>query len=225
MSMLIDAYRFGGGGGGDPYFANVSSLLHMDGADGSTSIVDVKGISWSATDTVAISTTQFKFGGASARFPVGSGSIDSSANAAFAFGTGDFTFEGFIWFDSFAGFPTFFDTRIGASGIEMVLYYSGGLRFFANSADRITGSALSINTFYHVAISRVSGVTRMFVDGVLDGSPYTDPNNYARDQIRLGRNNVGSSGLLGYIDELRVTKGIGRYTANFTPPASPFPDF
>jgi hypothetical protein len=75
----------------------------------------------------------------------------------------------------------------------------------------------------HVAVSRSGTSLKMFFDGVqvasaTDSTSFTD-NAYG---VRIG----GSSGYSfnGYIDDLRITKGYARYTANFTPPSAPFPD-
>ena len=64
MSMLIDAYRFGcgGGGGTDPNFSSVTSLLHFDGVDASTTFTDVKGKTWTASGSAQLDTAQAKWG-------------------------------------------------------------------------------------------------------------------------------------------------------------------
>jgi hypothetical protein len=69
----------------------------------------------------------------------------------------------------------------------------------------------------------------MFVNGVQEGSTYTDSTNYlnptGRPWIAINANTTNTSSLNGYIDDLRITKGVARYTENFTPPTKAFPDY
>ena len=65
------------------------------------------------------------------------------------------------------------------------------------------------------------------MDGLQTGSTYTDTLNYIASPVRIGDGNDGVSptaSFSGYIDDFRITKGIARYTSNFTPPTAPFPD-
>jgi hypothetical protein len=64
----------------------------------------------------------------------------------------------------------------------------------------------------------------MFLNGVQAGSTYSDSNNYAQTALVFGCRTDGSFDFGGYIDEIRVTKGVARYTADFTAPSSPFPN-
>jgi hypothetical protein len=92
-----------------------------------------------------------------------------------------------------------------------------------------SGFTFSTNTWYHVAVSRTAGVVKIFVNGVeyFSGAntlSYNIQNTYVAVGARQLTSGVESYGefFSGYIDELRVTKGIGRYTAAFTPPSTPF---
>ena len=77
----------------DPYFQNVSLLMHMDGTNGGTTFTDNSNYALSVTPTNATtSTTQVKFGTASAYFN-GSAYLTMPTTSQFAFGTGDFTIE------------------------------------------------------------------------------------------------------------------------------------
>lgn len=211
-------------GATDPFFADVISLLHLNGTNGSTVITDVIGKTWSASGTAALDTSFIIEGTASLNS--GNDRITSASDGADSFGTGDFTIE-FMFRDSgFAGGDVMFDMRDASTYAgNPAIYTSGGTIFFyAASGNRITGSSLSINTTYHIAVSRVSGVTRMFVDGVQVGSNYADSNSYNNVQMHVGAQYNGAGITSAIYDEVRVTKA-GRYSANFTPPTGEFPDF
>lgn len=223
QQMLIGA---GGSGGSasDPFFANVASLLHFDGTNGSTTITDVTGKTWTAAGGAALDTSQFQFGTASLSTPTGGGARVTSSHAGYSIGTADFTLELFYRPNSTIG--TLFDNRFGAFGSDLVLYGNNtttSMIFFAAGADRITGT-VTPNVFQHIALSRVSGTTRLFIGGVQNGVSYADANSYNQQQIRIGANLVNSSSAGGHEDEFRLTIGVGRYTANFTPPPSAFPN-
>src|SRR5690606_34123168 len=76
----------------DPYWSSVSSLLHFNGSNGSTTFTDEKGVGWTASGDAEISTAQSKFGGSSLSLD-GTGDWLDASNAGFTFGTGDFTIE------------------------------------------------------------------------------------------------------------------------------------
>jgi hypothetical protein len=216
--------------GADPYFANVVSLIHFDGANGSTTFTDqIAGRTWTRTGTsIAISTAQSKFGGSSLSSVSASEYLTSDTPASdFTFGTADFTIE--FWHRTPASFPSFWfplDFRTSGAGVQPCFLYNGAWQYYTAGAVRITGSAASVNTWYHLAISRVSGTTRLFIDGVQQGSSYSDSNNYVQSRavINTNGNGPGSFGAAAYYDELRITKGVGRYTTNFSPPTAAFPN-
>jgi hypothetical protein len=68
----------------------------------------------------------------------------------------------------------------------------------------------------------------MFVNGTQVGSTYTDSTNYLsasrRPVIGINGFNETAAPLNGYIDDLRITKGVARYTANFSVPTAAFPN-
>jgi len=179
----------------------------------------------------AISTTQSKFGGASMYFDGTGDYLYKPSDINLTFGSGDFTLEMWIYPTSLSGTISFlYATRpASTNGVYPVLYAtSSGTYWFVSSADRISGSALSTNTWSHVVVCRSGTSTKMFINGTQSGSTYTDSNNYLMGRLYLGASDFNSGGseyLNGYIDDLRITKGYARYTANFTAPVVPFPLF
>lgn len=226
--FIINPFRFGGGGGGgtDPHFANVISLLHFDGSDGSTTITDQKSKTWTASGTAQLDTAQSKFGGSSLLVTGGNGKVISTTDAGDQFGTGDFTIEFWLRISSFAAVQIICDTRASGAAVAPALYLNGSsLRYFTNNADRIIGANLTSNTWYFIALSRVSGSTRLFVDGTQSGSTYADSNNYVNQVISYGDASYQNGNpISGWVDEARITKGVGRYSSTFTPPSAPFPN-
>lgn len=147
-------------------------------------------------------------------------------NERFAFGTGDFTIEMWIYFNS-TSTAVFYDQRpASTNGLYPTLYIgtSALLRYFVNSVDVITGTTtITTGQWYHLALARSGSSTKMFLNGNQEGSTYTDSNNYlsgaSRPVIGSPGFTIGSSWFSGYIADLRITKGYARYAANFTVPA------
>lgn len=228
--FLLNSYRFGLPPAPDPPFANVVSLMHFDGSDGSTTFTDqIAGRTWTRTgSTIAIRTAQSMFGGASLGCGAINGNYLTSDTPAsdFTFGTGDFTIE--FWHRTPASLASFWflvDFRNAANQLKPTIFYNGGWIYYTGGVTRITGSTASTNTWYHVCVSRVSGTTRLFINGTQQGSNYTDSNNYV--QCRAAINTAGDSGGTfgsdSYMDDLRITKGWG-ISSNFTAPTAAFPN-
>lgn len=242
--------KAGGGGGGstDPNFANVSLLLHLDGSNGSTTFTDSSSAARTVTVTgnTQISTTQSKFGGASAYFDGTGDYLTVADSTAFSFDAGLFTIECWFYVSSFTasralftmprilgGFPTLI-ALLNTSGI-VTAYCSTTGGSFAHYMNTTAAGAVVADTWNHFAYVRTGtggSDYRVFLNGVIN-SPgdatysssvlsYPDVN-----QIRISDEanaTFGSNSLLGYIDEVRVTKGVARYTADFTPPTEAFPN-
>jgi hypothetical protein len=215
----------------DPYWASVVALLHGNGINGSTTFTDDSPLSTDFTvgGTAAISTAQSKFGGSSMTFPAATDYIAaaSAEASAFAFGTGDFTIETWVYATATMANNSIYDSRPGANGAYPTIWMTTGgkVAYYTGTLFRITAAAaLSLNAWHHIAAVRSSGITTLYVDGVSQGT-YTDANNYVNS---AGYPTVGNGydrtlyHWAGYIDELRVTKGVARYTANFTTPATAF---
>jgi hypothetical protein len=213
----------------DPDFASVSLLLHMDGANGGTTFTDSSSFARTVfiSGNVQTSTAQSKFGGASALFD-GSGDFLSFVAASELEFTGDFTIECFAYptvttdkiiaGDGSAGGDAqnvqLF--RINSSVVGNLAFFLNGTQVFANTAAGITA-----NEWQHLAIARSGSTTRMFVNGTQIGSSNTSWTGSFKFSRIGGEFNLDYQ---GYIDEFRITKGVARYTANFTPPTAPFPD-
>jgi hypothetical protein len=221
----------------DPYlYTNTVLLLKGDGTNGSTTILDSSKVAGSpktvtAVGNAQISTAQSKFGGSSIAFDGTGDYLTLDGSAAFLFGTGDFTIEAWFRPSNLTGLKIIVDARPqGTSGVasHWVIATDGATINYAVAGSSYAGGALSLNTWHFLALSRASGSTRAFLDGVQIGSTITDTTNYligaSRPIIGADGNSPTALNFTGYIDDLRITKGVARYTANFTPPTTPFPD-
>ena len=224
MSIVyINPYRFAAASPTDPDFANVSLLLHGDGTNGSTTIVDSSSSpkTVTAVGDAQISTTQSKFGGSSLAFDGAGDVLTIPSNTAFAFGTGDFTVEAWVYHTGNIN-----EAILSFNSFHFLYGISGQLRFFNATSPSVIDATVSYidNAWTHVAAVRSGTTVTLYQNGVNVGSG-TSSVNYANDQnVNVGSYVGTASFWEGYIDDLRVTKGVARYTANFTPPTAPFPD-
>ena len=220
---------------GDPYWNNVVLAMHMD----EVGLSDLKGHAVTLNGNAARSATQSKFGGYSAYFD-GTGDYLSLADSEeWNFGAGDFTIEAWVYLNSpgavaarvICGQQTgsvatssfvFYFSVSGSAYTGLVLKVSNG----ATEAYPSASYSFSAGTLYHVAVSRASGVVRFFVNGAKVGSDisntYAFPNSTA--DLRIGNWNGQTFDDTGYIDDLRITKGVARYTADFAVPTAAFPN-
>lgn len=243
--FLLNPFRFGGSGGGggsDPHFANVSLLLHLDGADGSTAIVDSSATPKTATVVAdaQIDTAQSKFGGASLLLDGASDFVQFPANAGFDFGAGDFTAE--LWWQpnsttSDQVLISYADpSATSGAGVAFLLNYQGasgsgkiqGAFFTGTTAVSIvTSMALVAGQFNHIAYTRAGTTLSVFINGDVGGSVTSSDamNAPASRLLRIGAY-IEANPLFanGWADEVRITKGVARYTAAFTPPTAAFPN-
>ena len=148
--------------------------------------------------------------------------LSIASNAAFNFGTGDFTIEFWLFLSSPSTTQVFLDIR--NAGVGLVFYSSGGVLYVNkdNSGSvLITGGSLTGSTWLHIALSRSSGANKLFINGAQSGSTATDSTNYPTNPVYIGGNFSGGQLTTGYISNLRVVKGTALYTANFIPSNTP----
>ena len=172
-----------------------------------------------------ISTSVKKFGTGSLAFDGTGDYLDVTSSPSLTFGTGDFTVE--FWINtSSTGFNIMNPSSATGSGYWGLIVQSSNLRwnnsYNVSNLWEISASAILNGAWHHVAIARASGSTKIFYDGVLQ-STQSDSTNYSGVAAwRIGSGNLAA--LNGYIDDLRITKGVARYTSAFTPPTAAFED-
>jgi hypothetical protein len=237
---------------GDIDFANVSLLLHGNGTNGSTTFVDSSRNSFAVTGfgNAQISTTQSKFGGASLAFDGNGDYLRVADNDAFEIGAGNFTFEAWIYLTGYsANYSGSFvasivakDSTQAGAGRAFIFAVNGTASswtslscnlYSTNAASTSTSGsfAFSLNTWYHVAAVRNGSSLRFYVDGTdVGGGTNTRTVQSTNTLLTIGAEDpfIQSNFAFwfpGYIDDFRFTKGVARYTANFTPPTAQLPSF
>ena len=167
-----------------------------------------------------------QFGTASAKFDGTGDFINFASTSDFNFGTDDFTIEGFIYRVGGGIVQNIVDMRTAATEVSLNLRIdaSNQLVLFVNGSIVIQGTtAIAGTTWTYFALSRVSGVTRLYLGANQEGSNYTDTNNYAARPVRLGTDYAAANGFNGQLDEIRIKKGEGLYSdTTITPPASAY---
>ncbi len=223
---------------GDLYFPQTKLLLPFDGVNGATTTSDLSNSNHTPTfaGNAQISTAQSKFGGSSLYLD-GSDQVDLGSSSDWNWPTpsgasGDFTIE--LWHRRTAtsNWGSFFSTEdttyggIGTAGFifgydstNNKLAWYNGTWYYASSSGNTT---LAVDTWYHIAAVRYGSTTKLYLNGVEELS-FTDSGSYGTAKLWLGaRGDVSLSyGIIeGYIDDIRITKELARYTSAFTPPTT-----
>lgn len=210
--------------GGDPHFANVVLLANFDqGSFGS--LVDDSNSAHDLTNTVgsiSLSTATVYSGSHSLHCTGGDLRIPASSDWSL---TDTFTIE--MWGYATGG-TKFFSTRLGGNGYDFVWNANTGQIGFEGYSANSTGGqqvvgGVSGNTWHHVAWVSNGADQKVFVDGVLMLSRTFNLSWVTTNALAIGRSPQFNEPWTGFIDEVRVTKGVARYTEAFTPPTAPFP--
>lgn len=217
---------------GDPQYTNVTLLLPGNGANGSTTILDYSKSpqTITANGNAQISTAQSKFGGSSMAFDEVGDYLTVPVSVNMSLGTGDFTIECWVRFAvSTVGNGQgvyqlsngYLNSAVRGPGLG-VENSVGDWAIYHGTTFTQSGTVPTAGVWYHTAVVRSSGTTKLYVGGTSIIS-VADTTNYTDQYFVVG--GWYSTGFLlnGYIDDLRITKGVARYTANFTPPAAAFP--
>lgn len=206
----------------DAFYEWVGLLLHGEGTNGGTVITDSSknNSSPSASASVITDNTHFFFGSTALKIP--STFVLSYASNAMLLMQGDYTLEGNFYLASNVNQTLLYLGESSSAGLCQ--YYtdaSGTLMFarFGGAAITIGGTA-PVNQWFHLAIARQSGTVRYFLNGALVGST-SDAPTHGNGVGGLSVHFAGTGDC--WVDELRVTKYVARYTATFTVPTEAFP--
>lgn len=230
LGILASSTRVTTGTANDPHWDNVVSLLHFDG-----DLTDETGRVWESVGSSVVSSAESVFGGSSLHAPTTAGLVRAANSVDFDFGSGDFTIEFFLRPTSTTSWATYVGKRESGSFYAPFLIQRDGnsnrIRFSSAYAPGswpviITAPHPPLNMWTHVVYERWGGVFLAFLGGVQVGSVNGGSNSLLTNtaSLNIAADGDNLSGMNGYIDELRITKGIARYTENFTPPTEPFPN-
>jgi len=217
----------------DAQFNYVTMLLHGDGTNGAQNNTFLDSSTNNFTITRNGNTTQGSFspyGSNWSNYFNGTSTIAFPSNSAFAFGTGAYTVEMWIFITAIGsnGFSHFFNAGndTGSFGFATATGYSLNV-FGYGTGSVITGSTNDItpNQWQHIAVCRSStssNDTKIYVNGVLKTTG-TDSTNWTVTTTPAvgGITNLSGYSTIGYISNCRVVKGTAVYTAAFTPPTAP----
>lgn len=213
--------------------AQTVSVLHMNGTNGSTTFTDATGLrTWTTAGNAQIATATSKFGG-------GSGSFDGNGDYVLAPTSTDFDFAADFTIDFWANISTLgrINTMVcredgsGNAAIMCRIDASNNTDFFyRDAANNIIGriqvaAAISTAAWNHFAYVRNGSNFTLYKNGVSIGtatSAAVGTTSYAFPVAVGGRQGTAIEALLGYMDEVRISKGIARWTANFTPPTAEY---
>ena len=205
--------------------------FHLDFENGQTGFVD------SSSNARAITVTgdtnhsfdQAKFDSSSIYFDGTNDSLDIADSTDFDFGTGDFTFEFFVYKTS-SGKMAIFETRSSGSNNGFNLEFSAADKFEWYDQSIASGgdlpkdpSAISLNTWTHYAVVRNGTSCKMYRDGSEVGTAKDVGSNsmVSAGTPTIGESAAGANDFQGYLDEIRLSS-TARYTSNFSVPTSSF---
>lgn len=240
ISSTTSAYGYGRNStAGDKFYPNVVLLLHMNGLNGSTNFIDNSKYSKTVNTfgAVEISTAQYKFGDASGYFNNINSYLTVNDDPTLNLSTGDWTIEFFCRINPIetdilvnkadgVGFYGY-QIRIINNRFSMKGYSSSLTPTLVYELGEDVGPIISPSTWYFVAAARQGSNFYLYVNGILvDSFSSSSALFNSPGPLSIGATSDGQGLSSGYIDELRITKGVCRYPngVNFTVPTSQFPD-
>jgi hypothetical protein len=216
--------------------AYTTSLLHFDGDNGGTTFTDESGKTWTAVGNAQLDTAQKKFGTAGGLLDGASG-ISTPNHADLNFGSGDFSID--FWIRAAAAgqsnwsciYEKFNVATSPASPVAIAiapgtynLKLDMSVTTPADLVNQATIGTLTQNVWAHIAICRSGEHTYAFFNGTLASTSEVGTASLlnAATPVLIGTGNYSDCYFNGHIDELRISKGIARWTADFTPPTAEY---
>ncbi len=174
-----------------------------------------------------VSTSVKKFGTGSMSFDGTGDWLTAIDTPNLQFGTGNFTIEGWVYLNAVGSARGFVSKGTSTTGWSLGTNSSNQVVFSHTATSFASTGTLAVSTWYHIAVVREgigTNQTKIYINGTNDGTSTVSTDFSQTNIMYVGADRVGGSALNGYIDDLRITKGVARYTANFTPPSGPYPN-
>lgn len=231
----VGAYRYGGNftpPAMQPK-ADANTVLCITGSNiGIYDSAGINNVNTGGNSTISVVTS--KFGGSSLYFDGAGDYLLLSPRAELGVGAGDFTIETWFYPVSLSVSHCLLDIYDGNSAGRLILQVNSGgaIQVSGTSGGALltTTAMLTNNQWNHIAVVRAGGYLTVYVNG----TAYTgaQPANSTTFTCTTGNVSIGviasdlaTAPVNGYLDDFRITKGIARYTANFTPTVKSFPAF
>jgi len=217
----------------DQYFSSVVSLLHFDGADAGTTFTDQKGLTWTGANTAQLDTAQKKWGTASLLTDTTNDRITTPDTTTWEMGSSDFTVECWIrWVTDPASARFVSKWTTTGDQREWRLGYVGGTGLqFGYSTDGTVNTSRNgawtpvKDTWYHVCGMRSGTTIYLFADGAALGNGVIGTLFEGTATPCISDGVSDGFGIDGWIDDVRVTKGVARYAVTgFQRPVRAFPN-
>jgi hypothetical protein len=190
-----------------------------------TTITDASPSNFTVTalgNTATSTDSPFPFALNSVAFDGTGDSLLLPSNPAYAFGSGDFTVELWLYVTGTSASQVFF---AGGAVNTLILYISAGTLVVRNfgTSNLIVATAPSANVWNHIAVTRTGTTVTLFYNGMPQATA-TSSVTWVQSLIEIGGQGGGDY-LNGFIQDLRITKGIARYVQPFTPPTQALPTY
>lgn len=220
--------------GGFVYWSSVVLQLGMQGVNNSTVFTDDKLHTITPAGNAKISTAQHPFTtpDSSAYFDGSGDYLSLPTSSDWAFGTGDFCVEAWVYVVSLPGGAVDNDlTVFGRITTAPIMFcyidrVTGKPTIWDNALGVTCSTAVTLGAWNHVAWTRQSGTMRVFLNGVLGATQAGYTTNFsATSEFFVGGTATALRYFNGYIGPLRVTKGYPVYTSSFAVPTGPYPTF
>ena len=216
----------------DDDFNLVTQLYQFDGSNGAQNNTFLDSSSNAFSVTRAGSSTQGSFSPFSAEEGKWSANFSGSEyfefnNSDFAFGTGDFTIELWIYFQWSPSYGLFSGgtphNQVIGPALSPANSGQGWQIYHGTSETNLSNTGLGNlqNTWVHVAYVRASNVVNVYQNGVKVTSDISDSTNYSNNEFSIGYYYSKSYDYEGRMSNFRVVKGTAVYTGAFTPPTEP----
>ena len=227
--LPLDYIKTFGSTAGDDQFTKVTALFNFDGSDGDTTTSGLdasnKNLTLSYSSGDQLSNTQKKFGATSLYV---ADNVTVSSSDGFNFGTGDFTIEGWFYLTQFNNqflYDQWASSSTGAGNNQIYVKSNegGAIRVYYDGSGKFTTTGgFSLNTWTHLAVVRYSNTIKVYFNGTADGTTQSYSGQYGKTgDLYIGDQHAGGGGAPQmYVDDFRVTKGLARYTSNFTAPTT-----